>query len=81
MWKPAVVIGKHSNSHPYNIRTDTGGTLRRNRHHLRKICGPPPTAASVLDDFLDDDSTPLVSDEPAVAPKKHTRSGQSILTD
>ena len=75
-----MVIDKHSNSHPNNIRTDTGGTMRRNRHHLRKICGPPPTAALVLDDFLDD-STPLASDEPAVAPKKRTRSGQSILTD
>ena len=29
----------------------------------------PPTAASVLDDFLGDDSAPLVNDEPVVAPE------------
>ena len=83
MWKPAVVIGKHSNPRSYDIRTDTGGTLRRNRRHLRKTCEPPPTAASVLDDFLDD-SAPLVNDEPAVAPEvivpveKRTRSGRIV---
>ena len=47
----------------------TGGTQRRNRYQLRKTCEPPPTAASVLDDFLDDDAVLLVNNEPAVAPE------------
>ena len=64
-----MVIGKHSNLCSYGIRTDTGGALRRNRCHLRKTCESPPTAASMLDDFLDDDSTPLVNDELAIAPE------------
>ena len=48
---------------------------------MRKIYEPPPTAASVLDDFLDDDPALLVNDEPAVAPEvivpveRRTRSG------
>ena len=65
-WKPAVVTGKHSNPRSYTIRTDTSNTLRRHRCQLRKTYEPPPAAASVLDDFLDDDPAPLVNDEPAV---------------
>ena len=51
---------------------------------MRKTYEITLTAASVLDDFLNDDPAPLVDDKPAVAPEvivsveKHTRSGRLV---
>ena len=79
-----MVVNKHSNPCSYNIRTNTGTTLRRNRPHLRKTSEMPPAAASVLDDFTYDDPSPLVTDEHPAAPQANeptercTRSGRIV---
>ena len=89
VWKPAVVVGKHSSPRSYNIMTDTGTTLRRNRRHLRRTREAPPPALLDFDDFLcDDDTPPLGSESPAndspVVPQvtgpteSRTRSGRIV---
>ena len=92
LWKPAVVIGKHSTPRSYNIKTGNGNTLRRNRRHLRKTIEVPPPPAPDLDDFLcEDDHPPAAADghsvdQPPVAPQlqmgkfieTRTRSGRIV---
>ena len=89
VWKPAVVVGKHSSPRSYKIMTDTGTTLRRNRRHLRRTREAPPPALLDFDDFLcDDDTPPLGSESPAndspVVPQvtgpteSRTRSGRIV---
>ena len=34
-WKPAIVVSKHDSPRSYNIRTQQGTILRRNRYHLK----------------------------------------------
>ena len=54
MWKPAVVISKHSSPRSYNIRTPQGTILRRNRHHLKQT-KEAFTPCDDTDDYFDDD--------------------------
>ena len=88
LWKPAVVVDKLSNPRSYNIRTDTGTILRRNRRHLRITSEAPPPPTSVLDDDLapltDNESSDNVPLDPAAAivptdsTARRTRSGRIV---
>ena len=93
LWKPAVVIGKHSTPCSYNIETGNGNTLRRNRRQLRKTSEVPPSLTPDLDDFIcEDDHSPETADgpspidQPPVAPQPQmsrptetrTRSGRVV---
>ena len=84
LWKPAEVIGKNPNPRSYDIRTETGTILRRNRRHLRKTREDPPVTAPILDDFSDDDlGSPATNELPVVQePVQHTerrtRSGRIV---
>ena len=84
LWKPAEVIGKNPNPRSYDIRTETGTILRRNRRHLRKTREVPPVTAPILDDFSDDDLGSPATNEPPVVQKpvqhteRRTRSGHIV---
>ena len=61
MWKPAVVINKHSSPQSYNIQTPQGTVLRRNRHHLKRT-KETFTPYDDTDDYFDDDFTGNLAD-------------------
>ena len=61
MWKPAVVINKHSSPQSYNIRTPQGTVLRRNRYHLIRT-KETFTLYDDTDDYFDDDFTGDLAD-------------------
>ena len=89
MWKPAVIINKHSSPRSYNIRTPQGTILRRNRHHLKQT-KEAFTPCDDTDDYFDDDlsgdlyldSQPLneapQSEEPLQLGERRSRYGRVI---
>ena len=55
-----MVVGEYSSPCLYNIMTDTGTTLRRNRRHLRKTREAPPQILLDFNNFSCDDDIPTL---------------------
>ena len=74
-WQAAKVISAHSSPRSYNIQTDTGTQLRRNRRDLIHTREDPPVCARHIDEDVPSATSPPVQQNAGPRPCSKTSSG------
>ena len=78
-WQAAKVIGTHPTPRSYNVTTDTGTQLRRNRRDLIRTREDPPLCARHIDEDVSPPSVqPAAAPPPPLPPCRKTSSGRPV---
>ena len=77
-WQAAKVISAHSSPRSYNIQTDTGTQLRRNRRDLIHTRKDPPVCARHIDEDVPSATSPPVQQNAGPRPCSKTSSGRPV---